>query len=56
MSNNFFNNILMATSVPCQQAGHSVCHLRFFYYWVNGRDQNKNDFLKSGIDLGAKLI
>ena len=53
---NFFNNILMATSALCQQAGHFVCHLRFFCYWVDGRDQNKNDFLKSGTDLGVKSI
>ena len=35
---------------------HFVCHLRFFCYWIDGRGQNKNDFLKLGTDLGAKSI
>ena len=56
MPNNYFNNILMATSASCQQAGHFVCHLRFFCYRVDGRDQNKNYSLKSEIDIGAKSI
>ena len=35
---------------------HSVCYLRFFCYWVDGRDHFKNDLKKSGTDLGAKSI
>ena len=35
---------------------HSVCHLRFFCNWVDGEDKNKNDFLKSRNDVGAKSI
>ena len=35
---------------------HSVCHLRFFCYWVDGRDHFKNDFKKSRTDLGAKSV
>ena len=30
---------------------HYVCHVCIFCYWDDGRDQNKNDFLKSGTDL-----
>ena len=30
---------------------HYVCHVCIFYYWVDGNDQNKIDFLKSGIEL-----
>ena len=48
----FFNNILISTSVPCQQVGHAICHLSFFRNWVDGRDH----FKKLGIDLGAKLV
>ena len=43
-------------SVPHQQTGHSVCHVGGFRYWVDDRDQNKNDFTKLGTDLGAKSI
>ena len=42
--------------MPCQQVGHAVCHLNFFRNWVDGRDQNRIDFLISGIDLGAKSV
>ena len=56
MLNNFFNNILMATSAPCQQAGYSICHVEVFSYWIDGRNQNKIDFLISRTDLGAKSI
>ena len=35
---------------------YSVCHFRFFYYWVDNKDQNKNDFLKLGTDFGVKSI
>ena len=35
---------------------YSVCNLRFFCYWFDSRNQNKNDFLKLGTDLGAKSI
>ena len=33
-----------------------VCHLRFFCYWLDGKDQNKNNFLKLGTDLEVKSI
>ena len=33
-----------ATSAFSMPPMHSVCHLRFFCYYVKGRDQNKNDF------------
>ena len=35
---------------------YSVCNLRFFCYWFDSRNQNKNDFLKLGTNLGAKSI
>ena len=52
----FINVILIATSASNMPPMHSVCHLRFFCYRVDGRDQNKNDYMKSGTDLGAKSI
>ena len=47
----FINVILLATSASNMPPMHSVCHLRFFYYWVDSKDHFKNDFKKSGIDL-----
>ena len=35
---------------------HSVRHLRFFCYWVDGSDHFKNDLKKSGTNLGAKSV
>ena len=52
----FINVILLATSASNMPPIHFFCHLRFFCYWVDGRGQNKNDFLKSRTDLGAKSI
>jgi len=52
----YFIIILLATSAFTVHTVHSVCHLRFFCYWVDGKDQNKNDFLKLGTDLGVKSI
>ena len=52
----FINVILIATSASNMPPMHSVCHLRFFCYRVDGRDQNKNDYMKSGTNLGAKSI
>ena len=51
----------MATSVPCQQAGHSLIHVGGFCWWVDGRDQNRIDFpflrdyISSKINLGTRL-
>ena len=56
MLNNFFNNILISTSVPCQQVGYAICHLSFFRNWVDGRDHFKNDLKKLRSDLEAKSI
>ena len=50
------SRILLATSTFSVHTVYSVCHIRFFYYWLDSRDQNKNDFLKLGTDLGAKPI
>ena len=52
----FFNIILLATLGFIMHTAYFVCHLKFFCSWVDGKGQNKNDFSKSGIDLGAKLI
>ena len=35
---------------------HSVCPVCIFCYWGDDKDQNKNDFLKSGTNLGVKYI
>ena len=56
MTNNFFNIILLATSAFTVHTVYSICHLRFFCYQLDGWDQNKNDFLKLGTDLGVKSI
>ena len=52
----FFYIILFVISSSNMPPMHSVCHFRFFCYWIDGRGQNKNDFLKLGTDLGAKSI
>ena len=52
----FINVILLATSTSNMPPMHSVCHLKFFCYWVDGNDHFKNDFKKSMIDLRAKLV
>ena len=53
---NFFNIILFTTSA-INMPMHSVCHLRFFCYWVNGKDYFKNDLKKKlRTDLRAKSV
>ena len=52
----FINVILLATLASNMPPMHFVCHLIFFRYWVDSRDHLKNDFKKSRIDLGAKLV
>ena len=52
----FFIIILLEISTSSQQTVHSICHVCIFCYWGDSRDQNKNDFLKLGTDLGAKSI
>ena len=53
----FINVILLATLVSNMPPMHFVCHLRFFHYWVNGKDHLKNDLKKkSRIDLRAKSV
>ena len=41
---------------PWQQVRHTICHFNFFRNWVDNRNHFKNDFKKSGIDLGVKSI
>ena len=56
----FINVILLVTSASNMPPMHSICHLRFFCYWVGGRDHFKNDLKKikdgprSKINLGTK--
>jgi len=50
----FIDVILLATSASNTPPIHSVCHLKFFCYRVDGRDHFKNDFKKSRTDLRAK--
>ena len=52
----FLNNILMATSVPHQQVGHSVCHVGGFHLLVEGKDDFKNDFQILGMKFAKKSI
>ena len=52
----FINVILVDTLASNMPPMHSVYHLRFFYYWVDGRDHFKNDFKKLRTDLGAKSV
>ena len=35
---------------------HSVYHICNFCYWIDGKNQNRIDFLISGTDLEAKSI
>ena len=46
----------MATSAPCQQARHSVCHVGGFRQWVDGKDHFKSNFLFLGTELVTKSI
>ena len=48
----FINVILLATSASNMPPMHSICHLKFFRYLVDGR----NHFKKSRTDLGAKSV
>ena len=48
----FINVILLVTSTSNMPPMHFICHIRFFCYWVDGRDP----FKKSKTDLGAKSI
>ena len=52
----YFIIILLATSAINMPPMHSICHLRFFCYWVDGKDHFKNDFKKSRTDLEAKSV
>ena len=52
----FINVILLATSASNMPPMHSVCQIRFFCYWVDGKDHFKNDFKKSRTDLRAKSV
>ena len=47
---------LLATSVFNMPFVPFVSHVGFFCRWIDDRDQNRIDFLISGIDLGAKSI
>ena len=51
-----FYFILLVTSASNMQTVYSVCHVCIFCYWVDDRDQNKNDFLKSRTELRVKSI
>ena len=46
----------MAASTPCQQAGHSVRHVRFFCWLTDGKDHFKNDFFFLEMTLVTKSI
>ena len=46
----------MATSVPHQQVGHSVCHVGGFHLLVEGKDDFKNDFQILGMKFAKKSI
>ena len=52
----FFQFNFFATSAISMPHMHSVCHFKFFCYCDDGRDNFKNDFKKSRIDLRAKLV
>ena len=43
----FINVILLATLASNMPPMHFICHLRFFCYWVDGRDHLKNDLKKN---------
>ena len=40
--------------MPRQQARRSIYHVRIFCYWIDGKDQNKIDFLFLGTIIVAK--
>ena len=42
----FINAILLVTSASNMPSIHSICHFRFFCYWIGGRDHFKNDLKK----------
>ena len=46
----------MATSAPCQQAGHFVRHFGFFHWLADGKDRFKKDFLFWVMKLVMKSI
>ena len=46
----------MTSSTPCQQAGHSVCNVGGFRWWVDNRNHFKNNFLFLGTTLVTKSI
>ena len=48
--------ILLAMLVFNVPTIYSVCDARLFCKWVDGMDQNGNDFLFLGTEVGAKLI
>ena len=52
----FFNNILLVTSTPCQQAEHSVRHVGYFRWLVDDKDDFKNDFIFLGMKFATKSI
>ena len=52
----FLNNILMATSAPHQQVGHSIYHVEGFRWLVDGKDDFKNEFLFLGMKFPTKSI
>ena len=56
MPNNFFLNILIAMSMPHQQARHSVRHVGFFCWLADGKGHFKNDFRFLGMTLVTKSI
>jgi len=48
--------ILLATSAFNVPIVYSICDVGLFCKWVDGGDQNGNDFLFSGTEVGAKSI
>ena len=46
----------MATLAPCQQVGHSVRHVGYFRWLVDGNDDFKNDFLFLVMKFAKKSI
>ena len=53
MTKKFFNIILMATLISKMLTKHSVCHVGYFCYQDDGRDQNGNGFQFPGTKVGA---
>ena len=56
MPNNFLNIILIDTLASNMSIVHSICHVWFFCYWIDGRDHFKNSFLFLVITLVTKSI